>query len=227
MTAINAFIEGAVVYLITDGALCKPDGTIGGYGQKVTTFAHLNAAMAVRGHALHHLAASFAADGGGCKKFEDLLDDQFVADMKHWLGRFAPVFADEPFTEGFDLVLAGWSDEAAGPVIYRLSDIGSPSAKAWTWVSMTVFAAPMDQAIQDRLAARSIHLSDFRPLEHGLALLEEQRTYKEPLGEGEAPASGVGVFAQVTTITKGFVGSSVIRWWEEDVFGGPVGGAAP
>ena len=225
MTAINVIRQSAVVNIVTDGAMYRPDGTLESRTQKIFPLAHLNAIIAGRGNPLFAssvglLASIEASSFDHLKMLAISLANRTFSDIEKFL------IASSAGSQ-FDLVIAGWS-KVTGPDSYFICnhEHHGPAVKPWQIVELgPISLLPRSEGIDAELGKifpEGVHPDDFDPVADGLRILEIQRAQPiEHHADGFGTQPGVGAFAQLTTITPDVITTRILHRWP-DALGRPL-----
>lgn len=222
MTAINTVLKRDSVHLLTDAASYDIAGNLVTAAPKVALLPHLNAAVACRGP---HIALPLIADllGAAASTYDDL-KAKAPAFICALLPIFEASFAQCQFGSDFDIVVAGIS-EMAGPDAYLICSHDRYGAAPFSTVQLSGLSLlPGDPAIHERVLATVLSdVEQFDVERDGLAVLEAQRAHAVEHAGGRW-LTGVGGFAQVTSITRDGISTRVIHRWADEV-GQPIGAA--
>lgn len=222
MTAINTIIQRDAVRIVSDAASYAADGNLVAVAPKVALLPHLNAAIACRGP---HISVPLFADllGAVASTYDDLKAKApaFIRDL---LPMFEASFSQCQFGGDFDVVVAGIS-ETTGPDAWLVCSHTRYSVEPFSLVQLAgLTLLPGDPAIHEAVRAAVPHDVEAFDIERdGLAVLEAQRAHAVEHAGGRW-LTGVGGFAQVTSITREGISTRVIHRWYDEV-GQPIGAA--
>jgi hypothetical protein len=225
MSAINVFLDPAAAHIVTDGALYERDGTLVAAGQKVATFAHLPAAIAVRG-ASSFLPLLSIEINASARSFDELLEI-IVAKAEAVFAVCAAMPGQARF-KSVDVILAGWSETRECAEAYGLFNYPAHGAPSWQLVPLEGgLVSPGDYAFHKGIQAAGIDplAADFDAATDGLRIVQAQRARAWPITGTAETAHIVGAFAQLTTVTQDAITTRILERWP-DKMGQKIGTAA-
>lgn len=234
MTAINVVRTSDRVHVVCDGRGLAPSETVRSFSgltvatrvtparaiamSKVATFPHLNLALGIRGQAfmIPHVAAMVPVFG---KSFDEIRASLASGFRNWWTGAAAQwgrAGADARMTSA-DLIFAGISEEIGGPASYMVAthEFYGDAIPPWQPVDLPeVYLSPGDQATFERFAEPPDDIDAF-----AIASLKHQRDLelRGPAGETFQGRREIGVFAQVTTVSRHAITSRIVHRWPGEV----------
>jgi len=209
MTAINAFIRGREVHVLTDAAYLEATGRLVFIGSKIGLLPHVNAVCVTRGEG--EIEGAFRAMLGTAFTSFDALTSGFRQAVQkvidgHDAGRgYAP----------FEVMAAGISEFSGKPDIRAAFRGDTPEPVQF--YSGKLWASPFD-GVSAALKAKGIDLQSdaFDPVMNGVELLEAQRA-RVIQPAGFPPCHIVGGFAQLTTVSAAGITTRVLKRWPDQV----------
>lgn len=218
MTAINVITHADAIHLLTDGEIFSLEGPKANVG-KVHLLPHINAAISLNGPALAlGIMATQMSQAATFDEMKPLVAPTLQAVIKHFSGVWWDLEGQET---QMSVVVAGWSESSGQPEAYVVANHGEyAGCQPFEMTRLgDLSVSPNDPEAMERFwkeaFARNPAIetpADLDPVEDGGLLVETQRTAK--LGIGMHPnATGVGGFAQLTTIRKGEISTRIIRDW--------------
>lgn len=221
MTAVNVIVCPDAVHLVTDGAAVDREGRLATIAMKVIPLPHMLVALAYSGPA--NFLSAMADLAGSCGASYDDLRDGLAAHTDRISGA-----AINQHGLAFQVVVAGWSLRSRRPEAFTFNTHGN-GAPAYTAAGIEL-AQVMPGCPDGRIEAEIfpvIEAGGFDIEKVAGDLVEIQRTIPADcalaMGGGGAVSPNVGVWAQLTTVTRNDVRTRIVRRWPQDVIGQPLG----
>jgi hypothetical protein len=215
MTVINAWAhqKGACAYLLTDGAIYNPFGTITGFASKTCTLPHFGMAIAVTGTLdataiIARKLKTFSEYDSAIEGIASVLREAYEE------GEFISG-CDHPDIDEFRLIIAGWCESKRRPEVFAISSTDEPCCPAFTRTTQNILMSP---GIAQEDLARAGLLDDGKiratddPADCLTRMIDIQRRTRWESGNFI-----VGGCAVLTKIDAGGITQRVVRRWADRV----------
>jgi hypothetical protein len=226
MTAVNAFQNERIAWLMTDAAGYDRDGTVLSFYQKAYALPSCRAAIGVRGSSiLPPLLASALSQR--FHSFDSLTDGVSAYLRRSYTKEIAPHLG---INADFECVIAGWSESADRPKLFFLTKVaGSRFEPFKLYEEPGAIIAPMPSVDVMRAAGmrEDITSYNFDPSRDAIPLMEAQRRSKGVIKNSAShnEIAPVGGYLLLTEITRNGVHQQVIHRWRDRI-GSPIDLAA-
>jgi hypothetical protein len=205
VSAINVIRTSHSVSILSDGACYDDAGVLQAVGSKVVILPECSAAIGCRG--VVQFIGAMRVAVLGLSDFDELLQT-LPKLLRHAVGMLSAA----RLPDRGELTLIGWSRAREVFEHWLVASHGDYGQEVPAFQPVrrdeAIYAAPTPADFECPAAA------EFNMRTHGLAMLEAQRRAPQPLPAG-GTFCAVGGFAQVTTIDRTCIVTSIIHRWPD------------